>query len=438
MGEATPNPNTSQDVVEPILKTTNPLTGTMGEATPNPNTSQDVVEPMTFASKLKEGGKINFRRLESENLVDEADVVLPREAVINMKQRFANTLVGPSGTQKGEDEESVEDSGAGAHQMDTFIKEDSKNRMDESEGASTPGDARSVYVDSETEARADLLRKELDDIQIMLDKDPNDCGLREKERACSLEKSLWVEWIYDHKLKGRSFWEVEPRLSMSWGWRKILQVRELIRPYIHQKIGDGKNTFIWSDNWCEYSPLSSFITKRDIYRAGFSTSDKVDELVNDRNWRWPAAWYDLFPVLINIHVPVICNNRRDVSVWHDIYGVEHKFSIHNVWETIRYRSTKVDWYNIVWFTHCIPRHAFHVWLVCRKKLNTQDKMRTWDMNMRCCPLCVKDMDSHDHLFFECEYAIQVWKKVRQFTNLGHIEGVWDNIVSYLNTKGHVL
>ncbi|KAK1419527.1 hypothetical protein QVD17_28701 [Tagetes erecta] len=162
MGEATPNPNTSQDVVEPILKTTNPLTGTMGEATPNPNTSQDVVEPMTFASKLKEGGKINFRRLESENLVDEADVVLPREAVINMKQRFANTLKesgnwsgtnhpssnrfdvlksdpGPSGTQKGEDEESVEDSGAGAHQMDTFIKEDSKNRMDESEGASTPG-----------------------------------------------------------------------------------------------------------------------------------------------------------------------------------------------------------------------------------------------------------------------------------------------------------
>ncbi|KAK1414735.1 hypothetical protein QVD17_30486 [Tagetes erecta] len=409
----------------------------MGEATPNPNTSQDVVEPMTFASKLKEGGKINFRRLESENLVDEADVVLPREAVINMKQRFANTLVGPSGTQKGEDEESVEDSGAGAHQMDTFIKEDSKNRMDESEGASTPGDARSVYVDSETEARADLLRKELDDIQIMVDKDPNDCGLREKERACSLEgevrscmilmkgleefrmtsglaasvekstvffcqisdvnkslmsyhiwsivthrKSLWVEWIYDHKLKGRSFWEVEPRLSMSWGWRKILQVRELIRPYIHQKIGDGKNTFIWSDNWCEYSPLSSFITKRDIYRAGFSTSDKVDELVNDRNWRWPAAWYDLFPVLINIPVPVICNNRRDVSVWHDIYGVEHKFSIHNVWETIRYRSTEVDWYNIVWFTHCIPRHAFHVWLVCRKKLNTQDKMRTWDMNMR--------------------------------------------------------
>ncbi|KAK1431819.1 hypothetical protein QVD17_08513 [Tagetes erecta] len=195
-------------------------------------------------------------------------------------------------------------------------------------------------------------------------------------------KSLWVEWIYDHKLKGRSFWEVEPRLSMSWGWRKILQVRELIRPYIHQKIGDGKNTFIWSDNWCEYSPLSSFITKRDIYRAGFSTSDKVDELVNDRNWRWPAAWYDLFPVLINIPVPVICNNRRDVSVWHDIYGVEHKFSIHNVWETIRYRSTEVDWYNIVWFTHCIPRHAFHVWLVCRKKLNTQDKMRTWDMNMR--------------------------------------------------------
>ncbi|KAK1406216.1 hypothetical protein QVD17_41505 [Tagetes erecta] len=128
--------------------------------------------------------------------------------------------------------------------------------------------------------------------------------------------------------------------------------------------------------------------------------------------------------------------RRDVSIWQDDMGVERKFSVHTVWETIRYRSMEVDWFNIVWFTYCIPRHAFHVWLVCRKKLNTQDKMRKWDMNMRCCPLCVKDMDSHEHLFFECEYARQVWGNVRSYTSLGHIEGVWESIVGFLNTRGN--
>ncbi|KAK1421767.1 hypothetical protein QVD17_24378 [Tagetes erecta] len=174
-----------------------------------------------------------------------------------------------------------------------------------------------------------------------------------------------------------------------------------------------------------------------MYGAGFSTSNKVADLVNEvGSWRWPQAWYDLFPVLINIHVPLICNSRRDVSIWQDDMGVERKFSVHTVWETIRYRSMEVDWFNIVWFTYCIPRHAFHVWLVCRKKLNTQDKMRKWDMNMRCCPLCVKDMDSHEHLFFECEYARQVWGNVRSYTSLGHIEGVWEIIVGFLNTRGN--
>ncbi|KAK1427937.1 hypothetical protein QVD17_16697 [Tagetes erecta] len=139
------------------------MTGTMGEATPNPNTSQDGVDPMNYARKLKEGVKINFRRLESENLVDEADVVLPREAVINMKQRFANTLKesrkgsgkfqpsvttnrfevlnldpGPSGKNIGEGVNIGEELGEGTIGMDAGMKEDN-NRMAGSEGASTPG-----------------------------------------------------------------------------------------------------------------------------------------------------------------------------------------------------------------------------------------------------------------------------------------------------------
>ncbi|KAK1424513.1 hypothetical protein QVD17_19843 [Tagetes erecta] len=168
----------------------------MGEATPNPNTSQDGVDPMNYASKLKEGGKINFRRLESESLVDEADVVLPREAVITMKQRFANTLKdsrkgggkfqpsvtsnrfevlnldpGPSGKNSGEGVNNVEEVGADTHEMDTGMKEDI-NRMAGSEGASTP---------------VKIAPWELDEIQIRVDRDPNDCGLRDKERVCALE-----------------------------------------------------------------------------------------------------------------------------------------------------------------------------------------------------------------------------------------------------------
>ncbi|KAK1431842.1 hypothetical protein QVD17_08560 [Tagetes erecta] len=195
------------------------VAGTMGEVTPNPNASQGGVDPMNYASKLKEGVKINFRRLESETRVEEADVVLPREAVMNMKQRFANTLVveedkksgknsgfqvgkqkqkfeyrpvqkdnrkgngtfqpsvtanrfevlnldpGPSGTTIGEGVTNVDELGADMFEMDRGRKEDI-SRMAGSEGASTP-----VKIVP----------------WIRVDRDPNDCDLRDKERVCSLE-----------------------------------------------------------------------------------------------------------------------------------------------------------------------------------------------------------------------------------------------------------
>ncbi|KAK1441004.1 hypothetical protein QVD17_06840 [Tagetes erecta] len=82
-------------------------------------------------------------------------------------------------------------------------------------------------------------------------------------------KSIWVDWIHVYKLKGNSIWEVPVKRNMSYGWRKILQLRVDIRQFIWRKIGNGERIHVWSDNWCSYSPLRQVITPREIYRAGF-------------------------------------------------------------------------------------------------------------------------------------------------------------------------
>ncbi|GKE73472.1 hypothetical protein Tco_1535513, partial [Tanacetum coccineum] len=46
-------------------------------------------------------------------------------------------------------------------------------------------------------------------------------------KLLSLKESLWVKWIHAYKLKGRSFWDYPLRGNMSWGWRKVLQLRPL-------------------------------------------------------------------------------------------------------------------------------------------------------------------------------------------------------------------
>ncbi|XP_022040699.1 uncharacterized protein LOC110943257 [Helianthus annuus] len=148
----------------------------------------------------------------------------------------------------------------------------------------------------------------------------------------SNRNSLWVRWIHTYKLKGRSFWEIPSRGRMTWGWRKLLASRSLIRPLMWKSIGNGADTNAWSDTWCNIGPLRAFITPRRIANAGFSLQSSLAELVShDGQWNWPTAW-----------------------------------------------------------------------------------------------------DSRDHLFFECSFALQVWNKVRSFTNMEDINGGWSDIMAWMN------
>ncbi|GKA04683.1 putative reverse transcriptase domain, reverse transcriptase zinc-binding domain protein [Tanacetum coccineum] len=74
------------------------------------------------------------------------------------------------------------------------------------------------------------------------------------------KESLWVRWIHMYKLKDRTIWDVRPTTSMSWGWRKLLQLREIVKPFIWKQVGNGLQTSLWYDTWCEQSPLSNYVT----------------------------------------------------------------------------------------------------------------------------------------------------------------------------------
>ncbi|GKF79718.1 putative reverse transcriptase domain-containing protein [Tanacetum coccineum] len=95
-------------------------------------------------------------------------------------------------------------------------------------------------------------------------------------------------------------------------------------------MGNGKSTSVWFDNWCSRSPLIMYLTPRDITSEGFNIKSCVADLVANRG----AAW-----------------------------------------EALRPRGVEVSWYRVVWFSHYIPRHAFHLWLVMRNSLKNQDKLR---------------------------------------------------------------
>ncbi|GJV95702.1 hypothetical protein Tco_1547279, partial [Tanacetum coccineum] len=150
---------------------------------------------------------------------------------------------------------------------------------------------------------------------------------------------------------------------------------------------------------------------RDISREGFSISTSVAELVTNGSWSWPQSWL---------------LKASDLGLIPD-----------PAWETLRPRGTQVPWIRIVWFSHAIPRHAFHLWLVMRNGLKTQLRMRQWDvgvgidLNLLCYALCDSLPDSHAHLFFECPFSSKVWLYVRELAGMGLIPPIMHDIISYL-------
>nr|GEW83901.1 cytochrome P450 CYP82D47-like [Tanacetum cinerariifolium] len=86
---------------------------------------------------------------------------------------------------------------------------------------------------------------------------------------------------------------------------------------------------------------------------------------------------------------------------------------------------------------CIPRHAIHLWLVMKRHLPTQDKLRQWnvgnsiDLNLLRCPLYKSEPDSHDYLFFECTFSSLDWSSVVQRADIGFSSWRCCDIMAFL-------
>ncbi|XP_071726836.1 uncharacterized protein [Rutidosis leptorrhynchoides] len=249
----------------------------------------------------------------------------------------------------------------------------------------------------------------------------------------TLKPSIWVRWSYEYKLTSHHFWSVGLKAGASWSWHKILLIRPLIRNYICCQVGDGSFGSAWHDSWSNLGILSNIISHNDIIRAGWNDKTVIRDIVNDDGVVWPRGWGRKYPTLPSINVPSL-SNFPDKYGWKDPQGLVHEFSVAKAWDSLRPRGNQVPWYSVVWYSHCIPRHAFLLWLVLGEKLKTQDKLKPWDVrdgSDLLCPLCKICPDSHTHLFFKCKYSAVVWSKLQRMLQFDVVSDDWQVIVAKL-------
>ncbi|GJV73433.1 hypothetical protein Tco_1493428 [Tanacetum coccineum] len=201
----------------------------------------------------------------------------------------------------------------------------------------------------------------------------------------------------------------------------IYDIQQLIRCFLWCN-GDfkrGKAKVAWED--ISLPKQEGGLGIRSL-EEGFSIQSKVADLMTNGTWNWPLSWLAKAPNLMSIAAPTLVN-QNDRIQWRDVHGNMADFSVKLAWESLRPRGDEVSWYKTVWFTHCIPQHAFHLWVVMRRCLKTQDMLRPWDVgpsvdisSLRCV-FCQNHMDSHEHLFFECSFAAKIWRLVRVYAEM---------------------
>ena len=253
--------------------------------------------------------------------------------------------------------------------------------------------------------------------------------------VASRKESLWVKWVNVVKLKNRSVWDVTVDNNDSWFWKNILKFRDWVGKNMRYQIGKGKTINVWHDIWKNDQRLSTHISKKDIFYAGLNDTDKLADVIDDSGWKWPAHWSLKYPIITNLEVPEL-NNMPDKAVWIDKNGNVKDFATSTVWKDVRSEDDAVRWKSLVWYSHCIPKHAFILWLAVKNKLCTQDKLQKWYPNkVYECSLCKNGLDSHNHLFFECEYSKEVWGMVSNKAKIHENEDTWEGIVNKMSSIG---
>ncbi|KZV14411.1 hypothetical protein F511_43388 [Dorcoceras hygrometricum] len=73
------------------------------------------------------------------------------------------------------------------------------------------------------------------------------------------------------------------------------------------------------------------------------------------------------------------------------------------------------WKPLIWKSCLLPKHRFIMWMFAHKRLLTKDR-QPYVSDKRCVFGYPQD-ESHDHLFFHCKFAVDLWTKLTAWLGL---------------------
>ncbi|XP_013632736.1 PREDICTED: uncharacterized protein LOC106338262 [Brassica oleracea var. oleracea] len=246
--------------------------------------------------------------------------------------------------------------------------------------------------------------------------------------------SLWARWVKEYLLKGETFWAVRSNSTLgSWVWRKLLKYRDKAKEFHHIEVNNGRGTSFWFDEWSDMGHLFDIVGARGCIDMGISLTATVESAMTRRPRRHRYDLYVMIEEAMNKQRRKM-NTGEDVVVWkHNLNTFKPKFDTKNTWLLIRDSKPEVSWYSTVWFPSSTPKYSFMVWIAMHNRLSTGDKMLLWNSGINLgCVLCQHQLETREHLFFECSYSLEIWQNLTRNILPSRFSSRWQDINELLS------
>ncbi|CAH8255023.1 unnamed protein product [Arabidopsis lyrata] len=182
-------------------------------------------------------------------------------------------------------------------------------------------------------------------------------------------------------MKGGSFWSAPNSILGSWIWKKLLKLREDVKPFIRVEIGNGEDASFWFDAWMPQGSILHITGPTGPRQLGIPLHATVKEAIGLQGWKLRRSRSaTLYPLIQAIRATPLPDAPRgkDQFLWKtDMDGFTGQFHSLKTWEQIRESHPQVPWGNLIWFRQGIPRCGFISWLAIQNRLSTGDRMRLW-------------------------------------------------------------
>ncbi|KAL0439861.1 UNVERIFIED_CONTAM: hypothetical protein Slati_2469100 [Sesamum latifolium] len=239
--------------------------------------------------------------------------------------------------------------------------------------------------------------------------------------------SIWVDWIFHYRLRDYSIWTISDR-SGTWGWRKLIRLRDSLRPFLHYQVGTGTSFSLWHEPWHEGGPLILQFPLGPRHTS-IPTSASLCTVIREGAWNWPPI-IDMESIEITHSLPTI-HGGSDRILW---TGSGGSFSSSAAYAVFSPPGPKVGWSSLLVGTFKIPRHRFILWLAILGHLSTLDKPWLHQLGTDCV-LCQDALpESHEHLFFTCSFATECLHRIRSEVFFHWPYNHWPTVIKWASVR----